>query len=59
MKYTKEDLTKLESLVKQINELLSTKFDCCQINVKQPRKTEINVDIYERVSSSSLSSVDG
>lgn len=51
MKYTKEDLIKLESLVDEINELLSEKFSRSMVYIKQPRNDKLKIEIYEQVSS--------
>jgi hypothetical protein len=53
MKYTKEDLLQLESLISQLNELLKSKFNCSVIDVKRLNRAEIRLQIYEPVSSNS------
>ncbi len=49
MRYTKEDVSRLKGLVKEINDLLAEKFACNHIVVNHRSRTEIVVDVYERV----------
>ncbi len=49
MRYTKDDVLKLKGLVKEINDLLAEKFACNHIVVNHRSKTEIVVDVYERL----------
>lgn len=49
MRYTKDDVLKLKALVKEINDLLAEKFACNHIVVNHRSKTEIVVDVYERL----------
>lgn len=49
MRYTKDDVLKLKELVKELNTLLTEKFACNHIVVNHRSRTEIVVDVYERV----------
>ncbi|MBK7638143.1 MAG: hypothetical protein WAT46_11455 [Saprospiraceae bacterium] len=49
MRYTKDDVLKLKALVKEINDLLAEKFACNHIVVNHRSRTEIVVDVYERL----------
>jgi len=58
MRYTKEDLIKLEELVNEINDLLSQKFTCAQVKINTGQfARKLSIDIYERVNPRNLSEV--
>ena len=50
MRYKKEDLVKLEKLVKEVNKLISENFACNLVEVKQLTDKTIKIDVYVRAS---------